>query len=592
MPILQALVIGWLPGAILLRLPVLDRPRRAALPAEERTFWAVIISIALSLALTMMLGAFGWYSLPRLVACDVAVVVVAAAAAGFRLGFGGTARRIGIPALIPIAILLFAGMRFFPSDEYLIGGKDPGVYMNEGIQIAQRGSLTIRDQTVRSVPASVRNLFFPDYHNPNYYSLRFMGFFVQNPRTGTVVGQFPHLYPASIAIGYGLDGLTGARAVVGIWALLGVAALYFLGTQLAGRPAAAAAAFLLSLHVLEVWYAKYPNSEMMMQPLLLSALLAADRAFDRDDRFFGIVAGVLLGMQTALRVEAALGIAAAIAVAAAAFARRRRIPWSMFVPLALLSALGIVYLIEVLPGYAYYPVGFARDWILPPLAAGAVIVAVLLVWVRRRESRVARFERWLPRLIAAASVLALAYGWFLRVPRPGTAPFDAAALRTYTVFYFSVPVLIAAVAGFILLTTRRFWHAAATLSTLAIFCAFFFYKIRIVPEHFWMGRRLIPLILPGVLLAASHFALVGLRVPGVARRVVTSVAGIVFLGLVGAEYARVARPLLSHVEYAGIVPQLERLASRFGDDDLVIAESTNAGTDIHVLAVPLAYTYG
>ncbi|HTI36082.1 MAG TPA: hypothetical protein VL484_00875, partial [Vicinamibacterales bacterium] len=47
-----------------------------------------------------------------------------------------------------------------------------------------------------------------------------------------------------------------------------------------------------------------------------------------------------------------------------------------------------------------------------------------------------------------------------------------------------------------------------------------------------------------------------------------------------------------HVEYAGIVPQLERLASRFGDDDLVIAESTNAGTDIHVLAVPLAYTYG
>ena len=40
-----------------------------------------------------------------------------------------------------------------------------------------------------------------------------MGFFVTDPASGTVVGQFPHLYPAAIAIGYGLDGLTGARHV-------------------------------------------------------------------------------------------------------------------------------------------------------------------------------------------------------------------------------------------------------------------------------------------------------------------------------------------------------------------------------------------
>ena len=43
--------------------------------------------------------------------------------------------------------------------------------------------------------------------------LRFMGFFIQDPDTGTVVGQFPHVFPASIAIGYGIDGLTGARRV-------------------------------------------------------------------------------------------------------------------------------------------------------------------------------------------------------------------------------------------------------------------------------------------------------------------------------------------------------------------------------------------
>ena len=45
-----------------------------------------------------------------------------------------------------------------------------------------------------------------------------MGFFIREPEHGHVVGQFPHLFPASIAIGYGLDGLTGARRAIGVWA--------------------------------------------------------------------------------------------------------------------------------------------------------------------------------------------------------------------------------------------------------------------------------------------------------------------------------------------------------------------------------------
>ena len=45
-----------------------------------------------------------------------------------------------------------------------------------------------------------------------------------------------------------------------------------------------------------------------------------------------------------------------------------------------------------------------------------------------------------------------------------------------------------------------------------------------------------------------------------------------------------------HVEYAGIIPRLEAIASRFSPHDLVIVESRNA-SDIHVLALPLAYIY-
>ena len=90
---------------------------------------------------------------------------------------------------------------FFPPAEYVMGGKDPGTYMNEGVQIAQRGGLVIHDPTVAKVPEATRDLFFPSHNSAAYYSVRFMGFFLQDPRAATVVGQFPHLYPASIAIG-------------------------------------------------------------------------------------------------------------------------------------------------------------------------------------------------------------------------------------------------------------------------------------------------------------------------------------------------------------------------------------------------------
>ena len=125
---------------------------------------------------------------------------------------------------IPLALALIGAWRFLPPSEYIIGGKDPGVYVNEGIQIAQRGAIVVHDPVVAAVPPFARDLFFPrDANREHFVALRFMGFFVLDPDTGAVVGQFPHLFPASIAIGYGLDGLTGARRTFAFWGVLGVA---------------------------------------------------------------------------------------------------------------------------------------------------------------------------------------------------------------------------------------------------------------------------------------------------------------------------------------------------------------------------------
>lgn len=589
--LVELAVVAWLPGAAIFRLPWLDRERRAALDAEERLFWAIVLSLAVSLAWVLALAAGHRYSFTRLLIADVGVSAAAVAFARGRWRLGASARRAGVSAAIPLALVLLAVWRFFPSSEYVIGGKDPGTYMNEGIQIAQQGALVVRDPVVASVPAFARDLFFPSHQRPEYYGLRFMGFFIQDPSAGTVVGQFPHLFPASIAIGYGIDGLTGARRTVGVWAILGVLAVYFAGARLVGRMAAAAAASLLTLHVIQVWFARYPNAEVVMQALLFAALLANARAHYDGDRFFAPVAAVLLALLLFLRFDAVLGIAGVLAGIVLASLDGRRPHRAFLAIFAAGAALAGVYLLGPMRWYAYLPTVFLSNlpwWEYVVLAAVAAGAGAAILWAPRAPASVVR---WTPMAVTAAVCLLAAYALLLRQPGGKLTAYDAYALRIFTNYYLTLPALLAALIGLALVSQRSFWRDPALIATIAIFSGFLFYKIRIVPEHFWMARRFLPVILPGALLFASAAAFSGRPSARPGRPSVSSLIGIVFVGLLAMHYARVSAPIVRHVEYAGLIPKLEQLAAGIESNDLVVVEGRDAGGDVHVLALPLAYIY-
>lgn len=590
----QLLLVAWLPGAALFRLPWWDRDRRAALDAEERLFWAVVLSAALSLSIVLALAALDRYSFTRLLFADALLVAAAGAIARLRLRLGPVAPRPGLTAVVPLALVLLGAWLFFPPAEYIIGGKDPGTYVNEGVQIAQRGTLVFHDPVVSSVPAFARDLFFPQHEGAAEYGLRFMGFFITDPDTGAVVGQFPHLFPASIAIGYGLDGLTGALCVVGVWAILGLLAVYFAAARLAGRTTAAAAAALLALHVVEVWFARYPNAEVAMQALLFAALLANARAHVDGDRFFAPVAGGLLGLLLTLRFDAVLGIAAVAAGLVLATLAGRRPRASFVVALGLTSAVAAMYLAGPMRTYLQLPLVFAgslRWWQHGLLVLGAIAAIAVVVFGSRLPGLRRRVVAWVPAALACSLIVAAAYAYLVRRSAGLLAAHDADALRTFTNDYLTLAALVAALLGFALLARRSFWRDPAFFTTVAVFSFFFFYKIRIVPEHFWMTRRFLPVVLPGALVFAASAALGGSRGGWRGARTVRALIGVLFIGLLAAEYSRASRPIVRHHEYAGLIPKVEALAASIGDRDLLIAESRNAGGDMHVMALPLAYIY-
>jgi hypothetical protein len=590
---LASVLIAYLPGAILFRLPLGERTRRAALPVEERLFWHVVISLAWSLAVVLVLAAFGAYSIGWVIAVNGALVGVLVAAARGRLLYSGTAAAPTATVLLPVLLVVLAAVRFFPSSEYIIGGKDPGGYINQGVLIATRGSLVIHEPEVAAIPAPVRTLFFNSHGNMEYFDNRFMGFFLQDPETGSVVGQFPHLYPASIALAYDIGGIRAALGTVGFWAVLGVVAVYLLGARLIGRPAAFAAGVLLSFNLAEVFFGGYPNTEVVMQALLFAAILACARAHQDGDPFFAPVAGVLAALLIFLRQDAPLAVGAlGVAVVAAWIVDSKRPRVGFIVPLAVAAVAGWFYWSGPMRA-TFWRTMMVIYWvpvwaIVSGLVAGAAAIALAL---RLKVLRTDAVRRAVP-MGAAAVLIALAlYAWFLREPGGKLTDYDAATFRTFVSVYSFPLGMTLALAGVLVVVPRYFWRDPGFMIVTAVFAVVFFDDLRIVPEHLWMARRFLPVILPATMLFAAAAALGTWERWPRGPQAIRAIVGVLVLIVLGQQYRIAAAPAVSHVEFKGLVDHVDELAKRFTDRDLVIVESRGA-SDVHVMAIPLAYLHG
>jgi hypothetical protein len=244
--------------------------------------------------------------------------------------------------------------------------------------------------------------------------------------------------------------------------------------------------------------------------------------------------------------------------------------------------------------YADLPIVFISAmpaWQFAALGLLALAAVAAVVTAAGRPAIRSALMRYVPLGTALAVCLLALYALYFRSPAGRLAAHDAYALRTYADFYVTVPAVLAALIGFSIYAPRLFWRDPALYATATIYAVFVFYKIRIVPEHFWAARRFLPVILPATMLFAAAAAL-GRSGPGWRVRLLRPVLGLVFLGLLGNSYVRASGPVVRHVEYAGLIPRVEALASRMTDRDLVIVEGRDAQSDVHVIATPLAYIYG
>ena len=578
-----AAAAGWL---IWTRLPAAPEERDDPL---ETIFAAALCGVLVTGWIALLLAELGALSPLTML---IALAVVCAGLSRLRRRAARLTRPSPRDALAASLVLALAAATVAARSEDVLGGRDGGTYANTAVWLAREGTLRVHSDALAATPGEWRRIF--------HASALYPGFYIAHAATGQLVPQFLHLHPAYLAVGFWLGGVAGLFLVTPLFGVLATLGVFFFVRRRLGPGAAVVAAAVLALNLAQIWGARTPLSEPATQLGVFAALWSMAAGQATGGLRWGLLGGAALGTCFLLRIDAPLlllGIVPALAVAAISRADSSRWISRGFLPAALaLATWGAVHAWLFSRPYVVDLARLVRPlWLLTALAVGTC--AAMIAARKRLRPGVERLHRhgraaW----AVCALVLGAAFVFALWI-RPGLEPFAArpSGMRTYVEasllrvgWYFSQPGLILAAAGLVL--RLRAWlveRRTEWLPFLALFLSFallYFWNQRIFPDHPWMMRRFLPVVVPGIAVAIAAAAWTLWRVSGRARPAAraAAAAGIV---LVLAHEIAMAAPFWTLREKAGLVGQLDAIAQRIPDDALLLF--SHPGQEAGV-ATPLA----
>jgi hypothetical protein len=597
-----------LPGGLLLRL-LLQNPARSdagpepGLAASEAVFIRLILSVAAVSWLAILLAELGRLSF------DLLLVVAAVACIVLRLRLGPAGprprppeqHRLATKSVIGLAaVLLLAALVFLPPFQSVIWASDATVYLNFGHRVAETRALLFEDPLLEEISVPARSELF---HNPvpddvtGTYA-RFPGGFLIPEITATeVTAGFAPLLPVLLALVDALLGLTAALYVAPVLAILAIGTICLVGWRLRGPPAGLLAAVLITLSLPQIWFARLGTSEVVAELFVFAGLLALLIApdFPRFAAAGGALFGLAIFAKFDLIVVLPVAVAGFIAIAlwCESDAQRTRIK-HFAIAFSLLLTHAVVHFfifpthyqpfirrkIESLLGLAGLSIA-AR----PALLAFVIVAAIaVLAWIARwslsREQTASKGAA----LVLLAMIVAYGAAYM------STSTSHLRETLPWVGWYLSWTVVMFFLLAATLELRRARQHADAsslfTLVLLASAALHYLYDPHEPIVHIWSVRRLVPIVLPAMLLIVS-VSVAGLR-GRISRRAWRWTAPAMVLLLIGL----VARPSLAIVgetPWEGAIDKTAAIADLLPPDAVLLVGSDLSGTH---LATSLDYIFG
>ncbi|MFI0367198.1 hypothetical protein ACH35V_04920 [Actinomadura sp. 1N219] len=523
--------------------------------------------VRVTVAPALLIAAWLSVSLPLLMAgvfrpVPAIALFVPVAAVALRLGLRGRtdvlrgrtgeARR-DVPRWPVLAVLgitvAFLVLQVVMCSEQIIVRRDPASYVQYAVWLKNDGSLPI--------PLMEQAFGGPDralnFESPAFYQ-----------HDGAIVPQFMAGLPLVLALGGWLGGMHGMLLMAPLLGACCVLAFAGLVARLVGPRWAPAGALLLALTLPMLYVSRSTFSELPAIVLLLGGLSLMHDARREDGRVADLkafLAGLSLGLIVLVRIDGLRDVLPVFVFAGLYVAHRRGIGYWAGGGLLLGAGAGLVQGFTMSRPYLTYLGPSLRPLlaIATAVVLATAIMVALLNWdrtglaLRRAGAAVARGR--LPGAAAVLTVLVM-LGFALRplvqtvrrepstrddelnvqfietvqkiqhLPVDGTRQYSENTLY-WVSWYIGIPALLFATLGAALLARRLMrGHAPEWLLPYAMIVwttAQVLIRPGITPDHPWASRRLIGLVIPGLLLFtvfAAAWTANRVRRLGYGRRVV------------------------------------------------------------------------
>ena len=593
-----------LPGYFTLCLPLWGKTNNAKTKVGQRLFLSLLISVLISGLIGLVLAQVGIFSLGGLLLALAAYSVFCLAfmaVKGEKLSFSlpsildrrrspdrGEWEGAIIIFLLCLSLLLYAR----PS-EYILGWLDAGWYVNTGAHIAKTGALTAESPTLSSLPPSARSLFynsfaslkerfayFPDTEARGIY---LWSFAVADPDKGELTAYHPPLFSVWIAIFYALGGLRFSLYATPFFGALSVLSLYFAGQAMFGRKVGLLAAVLLAVSFTQIYFSRVPYSEILSQCLLFGGIYALTTYIVEHKPLYAAIAALCFGQAILTRIEGLIVILPLAMFFGCWLVLKRRLPkdFRFFaVPFGLLLVNGGV--LALTASRPYVELNSYGLWIklrplliefpallaLSSIALGGLLI--LIVYWGLSRSLGARNERRLnplyegrhltSTLLSLAILLLAIYAYFIAKSENVVQLGQFLSPMGLWLGLFGLVELIRRdvnekTAFFLALLLL---HGVATISVLAISST---------PSYVYPIRRQVPVLIPSLILLTSY-AILSWDKGGKLLRV----AQLIVIGILLASFLALSAPYVNYREMPNTIALSEKLASYFGQGDVVVFE--------------------
>ncbi|MBI2838355.1 MAG: hypothetical protein HYX75_08580 [Acidobacteria bacterium] len=582
------LVILWVPGYLTWRALRPEQPGgEGSLSAGECAFATLAIGFYLVSWFAITLVEFGRFR-PAVAFGGLSLYCFVARLVAYRRAISG-ASASGWRSLLPLVVILALVPAYRPF-EYVLGGRDPGLYVNAGIIIAREGGVPFRDPLIDQIPPEDLDLFLGDYSSHGIITTeRLQGFWYPMKPLEAIVPQAMHLLPSWLALGRWLLGYPGLLWITPFLALFSTASFYYCCSRFAGAPAAIISTLLFIASPVQIYFARYPTSEILVQALIWSSLYFFQLFTTTARRSWAFLAGAGAGLALLARLDSLLLLVPVCLVAAYYFVilpRERNVVFFVL-PFGLLLIQTVLHLTFISRPYVLSVIKvLGADKVLTDLALPGFVVLVMVVYLVRERLRSAAARLSNSKLLSAALALLVAaaasYVWFYRPSHP-RGHWDLGNANSFKYFAFlmgafGTAYFVAALIYFVHGQKRR----NVFLSFLAlVWIGFYFYRLQIYPELIWAARRFVPVIWP------VAFAVIGLLLGRLwAGRWPLRAAALVIAVPMAIHTVKVAPMYFSLREYDGAIDWVRRVGDMVGPEDLIVFEPRFAGT-LQTLSLPL-----